>query len=84
MNGTLLHFRQNRHTTKGRHLLIEVEGVDSREQAEKLVGKHVVYKTKNGEIKGEIASAHGNSGVVRAIFERGLPGQALSQTVTIA
>ena len=84
MNGTILHFRQNRHTTRGRHLLIEVSGVDNREKAAQLVGKSVTYKTKNGEIKGEVASAHGNSGVIRVIFERGLPGQALTESVTIA
>ena len=84
MNAKILHFRQNRHTTSGNHILIEVQGVESREQAEKLVGKNVVYTTKNGEIKGKIASAHGNKGVVRAIFDRGLPGQALSQPVQIA
>ncbi len=84
MNGKILHFRQNRHTTSGNHILIEVSGVDSREKAEKLVGKAVTYKTKNGEINGKIASPHGNKGVVRAIFDRGLPGQALSETVTFA
>ncbi len=84
MNAKILHFRQNRHTTSGNHLLVEVDGVDSREKAAKLVGKTVTYSTKTGKISGTVASAHGNSGVVRVVFERGLPGQALSSSVTIA
>lgn len=84
MNGTILHFRQNRHTTRGNHMLIEVKGVDSREKASKLVGKKVTYDTGKNTLTGKIASAHGNSGVVRVIFERGMPGQSIGQSVTIA
>ncbi|MCX6706768.1 MAG: 50S ribosomal protein L35ae [Candidatus Woesearchaeota archaeon] len=32
---------------------------------------------------GKIASAHGNSGAVKAIFDTGMPGQSLGQKVSI-
>ena len=35
------------------------------------------------QLKGKISGAHGNKGVMRAIFERGLPGQALTTGVEI-
>jgi ribosomal protein L35AE/L33A len=35
------------------------------------------------EIKGKIASTHGSNGVLRAIFEKGLPGQAITTKVEI-
>ena len=42
-----------------------------------MVGKEVVWKSPSGkEIKGKVSDAHGNKGLVRAIFEKGLPGQA--------
>ncbi|MCK4647855.1 50S ribosomal protein L35ae, partial [Candidatus Pacearchaeota archaeon] len=67
-----------------RHFLIEVEGVSNREDAGKLVGKDVEWKSPAGKvIKGKISSAHGNNGVVRAIFEKGLPGQAVTTGVEI-
>ena len=34
-------------------------------------------------IKGKISASHGNKGIVRAIFEKGLPGQAITMAVKI-
>lgn len=80
----LIQFRRGRRTIKEKHFLIEVEGSDSREKASKFVGKEVVWTSPaKKEIKGKIASAHGNKGVVRAIFEKGLPGQAIGTEVKL-
>lgn len=80
----LIQFRRGRRTIKEKHFLIEVEGSDSREKASKFVGKEVVWiSPAKKEIKGKIASAHGNKGVVRAIFEKGLPGQAIGTEVKL-
>ncbi len=83
MKATIVNFRRNRHTTSSNHMIIAVEGVDSREKAEKFVGKAVVYDTGKKKINGKIASAHGNKGAVRAIFETGMPGQSIGQSVII-
>jgi len=82
--GKVIQFRRGRHTIHERHFLIEVESVKTREEAGKLVGKEVEWKSPAGKIiKGKISSAHGNKGVVRAIFEKGLPGQAITTEVEI-
>jgi len=84
MKGIIINFRRGRKTQRTNHFVIEVEGIDSREKAKKLAGKEVVWKSPAGkEIKGKIAAAHGNSGAVRAIFEKGLPGQAVSSNVEV-
>ena len=84
VNGKVLQFRRGRHTIKERHFLIEVDKVKTREDAKKFVGKEVVWKSPAGKIiTGKISSAHGNNGVVRAIFEKGLPGQAITTEVEI-
>jgi len=84
VKGKVLQFRRGRHTIKEKHFLIEVEGPTNRQEAEKLVGKEVIWKSTAGkEIKGKIAGAHGNKGVVRAIFEKGLPGQAITTEVEV-
>lgn len=84
MEGQIHNFRQAQHHQKPNHLIILVDGVDSREKAQKLVGKKVTWTTKTGKtIEGEIRAPHGNKGAVRAIFERGLPGQALTTKVNI-
>ncbi|MEK6917723.1 MAG: 50S ribosomal protein L35ae [Nanoarchaeota archaeon] len=82
--GKVIQFRRGRHTITEKHFLIEVDGLKTRKEAEKLVGKEVEWKSPAGRIiKGKISGAHGNKGVVRAIFERGLPGQAITTGVEI-
>jgi large subunit ribosomal protein L35Ae len=82
--GRVIQFRRGKKTISERHFLIEIENVSKKEDAHKFVGKGVVWKSPAGkEIKGKIAATHGNKGVVRAIFERGLPGQAVTTKVEI-
>ncbi|MBT5274938.1 50S ribosomal protein L35ae [Candidatus Woesearchaeota archaeon] len=85
MEGIINNYRRSRTRQYTNHMIITVEGVLQREEAEKLVGKKVTFKTQTGkEIFGEVRSAHGNKGAIRVIFERGLPGQALGNTVQVA
>ncbi|MFA5060858.1 MAG: 50S ribosomal protein L35ae [Candidatus Pacearchaeota archaeon] len=84
--GIVIQFRQGKRTYKPRHFLIEILDINSREKAKKFVGKKVEWKSSGKEpkiISGEVASAHGNKGVLRAIFEKGLPGQAIGTEVEI-
>ncbi|HTZ41873.1 MAG TPA: 50S ribosomal protein L35ae [Candidatus Omnitrophota bacterium] len=79
VKGKIIQFRKGNHTVHERHFLIEVHGLHSREEAAKLVGKDVEWKSPAGKIiRGKVSSAHGNKGVLRAIFEIGLPGQAIT------
>ena len=45
MKGKVIQFRRGRHTVHQKHFLIEVDGVDNREKASKLVGKIVEWKS---------------------------------------
>lgn len=79
-----MNFRRGRRTYKPRHFIIQVDGIEDRKKAQTLIGKAVSWKSSSGKIiNGKVASAHGNSGALRVIFERGLPGQALAQKVEI-
>ena len=83
-NGKVVQFRRGRKTIHERHFLIEVEGSSNRTEAEKFIGKQVTWISPAGKIiKGKVSSAHGNKGIVRAIFEKGLPGQAITTKVEI-
>lgn len=84
MQGTILSYRRGRHTQNVNQVLVELEGLDSREKANELIGKKLVWKTPSGkEINGEIIAVHGNKGVVRAKFERNLPGQSFGTKVEL-
>lgn len=86
MEGIIVNFRRGRKTVRSTHMIIEVEGVKNREEAKKLVGKKVLWVApgkQKKEFKGEIRSAHGNKGVVRAIFDKGMPGQSVGTKVEV-
>ena len=82
MNGIIVQFRRSRHRIKERHYLLDL-GFKSRDEAKTSVGKKVSWKSSAGKIiQGTISDAHGTRGLVRAIFEKGLPGQAVSDSVS--
>jgi len=82
-HGKVIQFRRGRNNIHEKHFLLDF-GATSRAEASKLVGKIVEWKSPAGKIiKGKIAAAHGGKGLVRAIFERGLPGQAITTGVEI-
>jgi len=64
-------------------MIVIVENVNKKEDAQKLVGKKVVYNTGKKDILGKVSGAHGNKGAVRVIFETGMPGQAIGKKVKI-
>ena len=65
-------------------MVIIIDSVTKRGEAVKLVGKKVVYNTGKKDMVGKVASAHGNKGALRVVFETGMPGQALGKKVKIA
>ena len=83
MNGVIVNYKGGKHTQVGNQMIIEIEGVSTKEDAAKLVGKTVTYNTGKKDMKGEVRSAHGNSGAIRVLFETGMPGQAIGKAVTI-
>ena len=86
MSGIISHFRGSRRRKKGNQLIVIVPSVDSADKAKSYVGKSAIWvapgKNKT-TIKGKVSATHGNSGALRVIFERGLPGQSLGQEVKI-
>lgn len=82
-SGKVIQFRRGKKVIHERHFLLDF-GSKDRKEAAKLVGKKVEWKSPAGKIiKGKISSAHGNKGLVRAIFEKGLPGQAITTKIEL-
>lgn len=79
----VVQFRRSLKHVHERHFILDV-GATKRADALKFVGKTVVWTSVAGKkIQGKISSAHGNKGMVRAIFERGLPGQSLNTEIEV-
>ncbi|NOX71318.1 MAG: 50S ribosomal protein L35ae [Candidatus Micrarchaeota archaeon] len=84
MKAVVVNFCGGKTSKKGNHVILDVGSVDTKEKAAKLVGKNVIWKTPSGKvISGKITKAHGNSGAVKAIMEKGLPGTVLGKEITI-
>ena len=83
MEGTIVNFRRSVTRTHGNNMIVQVEGTDSKEKAEKLVGKKVVFNTGKKDLSGQVTKAHGNSGAILVRFKTGMPGQAIGQKVKI-
>ena len=84
MKATIVSYRRGRHTQTTNQLLIEVDGVDSRALASKYIGRRLVWTTPGKkEIYGKVTQPHGNSGILRARFSKGLPGDAIGKKAEI-
>lgn len=84
MKATVLSFRRGRHTQKNNQFLLEVRSIDSRPKASSFLGRKIVWTSPVGKsIHGKITGLHGNKGVLRARFTKGLPGEALAKSVEI-
>lgn len=86
MEAVIVNFRMGRHHTTGNQAVLSVESISSKDEAAKLVGKKVHFTCEGKDkkvITGTVSATHGNSGALRALFERGLPGQAIGKHVKI-
>lgn len=84
MEARITSFRRGRKTQYSNQMLISVKGIDNKEKAIPLVGKKVIWTSSaKKEIKGEIRSAHGGKGILRVLFEKGMPGQSVGNDVRI-
>jgi large subunit ribosomal protein L35Ae len=81
--GVIMNYRSGRHTQNTKHILLNFN-LPSYQEATRLIGKNIEWKSPAGKIlRGKIVAIHGKKGIVRAIFDKGLPGAALGQPVTI-
>ena len=79
-----MNYRRSRHTQYTRHILIKFDDFNSDKEAAKLIGREVVWETSSGKLlRGKIVKTHGRKGVVRAIFEKGLPGESIGTKLKI-
>lgn len=83
VKGKVIQFRRGRKRIHERHFILDI-GAKGIEEAEKFKDKDVEWKSPAGKIiKGKVSGSHGNKGLIRAIFEKGLPGQAITTEVEV-
>jgi len=83
MEGTILNFRLSRHNKNQNQVIVEVDGISSREDAKKLIGKKVILEINGKRKIGKVTRPHGNKGRVLVRFRSGLSGYVLMKKVII-
>ncbi len=86
MKAVIASYVRGRHTQTDNKIILHPEGIKGRKEAQKLVGKKVEWTApgkKKTKITGTITVPHGSKGYVRALFERGMPGQSIATKAEI-
>ncbi|CAH9113160.1 unnamed protein product [Cuscuta europaea] len=92
VRGTVLGYKRSKSNQYPSTSLVQIEGVNTKEEVGWYQGKRMAYvykaKTKkNGShyrcIWGKVSRPHGNSGVVRAKFKSNLPPRAMGNSVRV-
>uniref|UniRef100_A0A453PTX3 Ribosomal protein L35Ae n=6 Tax=Triticinae TaxID=1648030 RepID=A0A453PTX3_AEGTS len=92
VRGTILGYKRSKSNQYETASLVQIEGVNTREDVAWYGGKRMAYvykaKTKsNGThyrcIWGKVSRPHGNTGVVRAKFTSNLPAEAMGKKVRV-
>jgi large subunit ribosomal protein L35Ae len=83
MQGLIVSYRRSQRDQTHNQAVVLVDGVKTRAEAEKLIGKTASWKSVHASISGVVSAPHGNSGALRVHFQRGIPGQAITQHVSI-
>ncbi len=79
----ITNYRIGIRTQMSREILIKFAAADSASQAGAFVGKKVVWKSGQCMHVGRIVGLHGKTGMLKARFAKGVPGQAIGQTVEL-
>uniref|UniRef100_A0ACD5T7K9 Uncharacterized protein n=1 Tax=Avena sativa TaxID=4498 RepID=A0ACD5T7K9_AVESA len=92
VRGTILGFKRSKSNQYESTSLLQIEGVNTKEDVSWYAGKRIAYvykaKTKSSGssircIWGKVTRPHGNSGVVRAQFRSNLPATSMGNKVRI-
>jgi len=84
MKARIVNYRGGKSTQVPNQLLVEIAGCETSAVASKFIGKRVIWKSPaKKEIYGKITQTHGNNGLLRVRFSKGLPGQALGTKVDV-
>ena len=87
MEGKIVEFRRSRRTKYNTQMIVEVPSYTSKEKSSQLVNKQLVWTSPGKlkkQIKGTVKTTHGNKGLLRVHFEKGMPGQAINTKVTFS
>ena len=79
MKAVITSYRRSRHNQRPDQILVKVDGVGPKTAAKYLGKKVSIDIPKVLKATGKIIALHGNNGILRARFSKGLPGQVIGK-----
>jgi large subunit ribosomal protein L35Ae len=83
LKGTIVSYRKGSKTQKSKECLINFSGIETVSEAGRLIGRKVAWPVGERKCRGKIVALHGKKGIVRALFRKGVPGQAIGTHVDV-
>lgn len=82
LEGSVVNFRIGNKSPRMRQVIIRFDNLPAGLKLDNLIGRVVEIRWKNKVFRGRIYRLHGKK-AVRAIFEKGLPGQILGNSKVV-
>jgi len=76
-------FRIGIKTQKNNELLLKIPNIEDSSAASKYIGRKVIWSFGRNKIIGKIIEPHGQSGIVRARFRKGFPGDIIGEKLQV-
>ncbi len=73
--GVVVNYRTGPKTQSSKECIAQFASIKSANQAARLIGRKVAWPVGERKIRGKIVAVHGNNGLVRVRFRKGLPGK---------
>ncbi len=83
LQGIIVNHRTGPRTQRSKEYILRFPNIETSGKAAQLIGRKVGWPTGKRKIRGKITALHGNRGLVRARFRKGVPGQALGTPVEV-
>ena len=83
LTGFIVSYRMGPKTQRSKECVLKFPNVKSSSEAAHLIGRKVAWPVGERKIRGKIVALHGDRGLVRARFRRGLSGKALGTPVEV-
>lgn len=83
LQGFITNYRTGPRTQHPKECILKFPNIKSSGEAAHLIGRKVGWPIAESKVRGKITALHGKSGLVRARFRKGVPGEALGALVEI-
>jgi len=81
--GFIVSYRRGPKTQRSKECILKFPNVKSSNEAARLIGRKIAWPVGERTTRGKIVALHGERGLVRVRFRKGVPGPALGTPVEI-